>query len=348
MTLNIFRLLYDDNVNLVCITQSNLPHYLDSKYYFRMLRFRSGHGSALADEQARVVEFSAFADGYGCSTSLFSVHVARRCGRRYGRSQAHVNRNKSLAVRLGSVACSYRLEWVDFSAADPGGSIFYRDRFCVQCANLFLGNHRYCFEAGTIFGRYSWRSADEFGKHLGPSHWWGFAFGDRTLHVVFNKFGLLSSGGCGRTCVAPSLLQIAAGKVCSVIDRGDSLCSIHSRCPGCPRAEPPIRDLYLGNPRFTPDRRIKEASFQPGRARIGIHQHGNRCLTVRGSCVAFWPGKTFTQFAYGGRKHAVVRCVRCDGPSAGAIVVVRGLRFRRNCVDARSFRAVGRRTTFDA
>ena len=50
MTLNIFRLLYDDNVNLVCITQSNLPHYLDSKHHFRMLRFRSGHGSALGDE----------------------------------------------------------------------------------------------------------------------------------------------------------------------------------------------------------------------------------------------------------------------------------------------------------
>ncbi len=50
MTLNIFQFLYDDNVDLVCITQSDLPQSLDHKRHFRMLRFRSGHGSALGDE----------------------------------------------------------------------------------------------------------------------------------------------------------------------------------------------------------------------------------------------------------------------------------------------------------
>jgi hypothetical protein len=50
MTLNIFRFLYDDNVNLVCITQSNFPQSLDRKHHFRMLCLRLGHGSALDDE----------------------------------------------------------------------------------------------------------------------------------------------------------------------------------------------------------------------------------------------------------------------------------------------------------
>ena len=50
MTINIFWLLYDHNVNLVCIAQSNLPRALDRKHRLGMLRFRSRYGSALGDE----------------------------------------------------------------------------------------------------------------------------------------------------------------------------------------------------------------------------------------------------------------------------------------------------------
>jgi hypothetical protein len=50
VTINIFWLLYDDNVNLVCIAQSNLPPSLDRKHRLGMLRFRSRHRSALGDE----------------------------------------------------------------------------------------------------------------------------------------------------------------------------------------------------------------------------------------------------------------------------------------------------------